>query len=168
MSILTERVHARVGLLGNPSDGYHGCCISFCLANFWAEVQLQSPSPMLQFVPHPVHDSAEYQSLEHFADKVNKCGYYGGVRLMQVRARTGQELHSRMALLGNADHRLWFAEQAVITCACCRYKLRCCDQKTTSQQCCRSLRPGHGQSVLCVEQGQGADAAVPPKLCAVL
>jgi hypothetical protein len=37
--VITSRVHARVGLLGNPSDGYHGKTLSFALANFWAEVR---------------------------------------------------------------------------------------------------------------------------------
>lgn len=32
------KVHARIGLLGNPSDGYHGKTISCSLANFYAEV----------------------------------------------------------------------------------------------------------------------------------
>ena len=30
--------YARLGLLGNPSDGFHGKTISLSLANFWAEV----------------------------------------------------------------------------------------------------------------------------------
>lgn len=38
-NIITSRVHARIGLLGNPSDGYNGKTISFALANFWAEVR---------------------------------------------------------------------------------------------------------------------------------
>ena len=33
-----SRVFSRVGLLGNPSDGFGGRCISFSLANFSAEV----------------------------------------------------------------------------------------------------------------------------------
>jgi hypothetical protein len=36
---ITSRVHARIGLLGNPSDGYHGKTVSFALANFYAEVR---------------------------------------------------------------------------------------------------------------------------------
>ena len=36
--VITSRVHARIGLLGNPSDGYNGKTISFALANFYAEV----------------------------------------------------------------------------------------------------------------------------------
>ena len=35
---ITERVYARIGLLGNPSDSYNGKTISLSLANFFAEV----------------------------------------------------------------------------------------------------------------------------------
>lgn len=35
---ITERVYARIGLLGNPSDSYYGKTISLSLANFFAEV----------------------------------------------------------------------------------------------------------------------------------
>lgn len=37
--VLRSRVHARIGLLGNPSDGFGGVCISLSLANHWAEVR---------------------------------------------------------------------------------------------------------------------------------
>ena len=30
----------RVGLMGNPSDGFHGKTISLSIANFWAEVTI--------------------------------------------------------------------------------------------------------------------------------
>jgi hypothetical protein len=36
---ITNRVYARIGLLGNPSDGFYGKTISFSLQNFHAEVQ---------------------------------------------------------------------------------------------------------------------------------
>jgi glucuronokinase len=36
---ISSRVYARVGLLGNPSDGFYGKTISFSLANFFAEVR---------------------------------------------------------------------------------------------------------------------------------
>ena len=35
---ITSQVFSRVGLLGNPSDGYQGKTISVSCANFWAEV----------------------------------------------------------------------------------------------------------------------------------
>ena len=38
--VLTRRVHARVGLIGNPSDGFFGKTISVSISNFWAEVSI--------------------------------------------------------------------------------------------------------------------------------
>ncbi|KAJ0113367.1 hypothetical protein Patl1_02854 [Pistacia atlantica] len=53
--IIEHKAHARVGLLGNPSDVYYGRTISFSLGNFWATVKLE-PSDHLIIKPHPVHD----------------------------------------------------------------------------------------------------------------
>lgn len=60
---ITEKAHARVGFLGNPSDGYFGKTISFLLQNFSATVSLE-PSATLTFVPSPEHDPQEFPSLE--------------------------------------------------------------------------------------------------------
>ena len=38
--IIRKRAYARAGLVGNPSDGYHGKTISLSVRNFWAEVVL--------------------------------------------------------------------------------------------------------------------------------
>ena len=40
MEIIRKRIYARAGLLGNPSDGYHGKTISISVRNFWSEVVL--------------------------------------------------------------------------------------------------------------------------------
>jgi hypothetical protein len=37
---LTVRSNARVGLMGNPSDGFYGKTLSLLISNFWAEVTL--------------------------------------------------------------------------------------------------------------------------------
>ena len=37
---LTTRAYARVGLFGNPSDGYGGKTIALTIANFWAEATI--------------------------------------------------------------------------------------------------------------------------------
>ena len=37
--------HARIGLLGNPSDGYGGKCLSLSLANYAAEVRVLAAAP---------------------------------------------------------------------------------------------------------------------------
>ena len=34
------RAYARVGLMGNPSDGFHGKTISLSISNFWAEATI--------------------------------------------------------------------------------------------------------------------------------
>ena len=39
-SPITRRAHARVGLVGNPSDGFYGKTISVSIDNFWAEVAI--------------------------------------------------------------------------------------------------------------------------------
>ena len=40
---VSSRVFSRIGLLGNPSDGFLGKTISVSCANFWAEV-LDTPA----------------------------------------------------------------------------------------------------------------------------
>ena len=40
MLILRRQAHARAGLVGNPSDGYHGKTISIIVKNYFAEVVL--------------------------------------------------------------------------------------------------------------------------------
>ena len=40
MFLTRKRAYARAGLLGNPSDGYHGKTVSFSVRNYWAEVAL--------------------------------------------------------------------------------------------------------------------------------
>ena len=56
--------YARVGFLGNPSDGYYGNTIAIAIRNFSASVTLE-PSDVLAFRPHPVHDPAHFASLQH-------------------------------------------------------------------------------------------------------
>eukprot|EP00897_Mesotaenium_endlicherianum_P003906 jgi/Mesen1/3543/ME000198S02745 len=80
---LTCRAYARVGLVGNPSDGYYGKTISFSLENFYAEATLV-PSDSIRFTPHPLHDPAEFESLHLLAERVKAEGYYGGVRLLMA------------------------------------------------------------------------------------
>ncbi|KAI6700756.1 hypothetical protein NL676_015080 [Syzygium grande] len=80
---IEHKVHARVGLLGNPSDVYYGRAISLSLANFWASVRL-CPSDELVITPHPVHDLVRFNSLDHLVNRLQSEGYYGGVRLLMA------------------------------------------------------------------------------------
>lgn len=77
---VTAQAFGRVGLLGNPSDGYGGKTISLIVPNFAAEVTLR-PSEHLEIV---VADEplAEARSLEEVRRSVMAHGYYGGERLV--------------------------------------------------------------------------------------
>ena len=55
-------VCCRIGLIGNPSDGFHGKTISMSIANFWADVTIKA-SEKLILVPHPLNDPTEFGSL---------------------------------------------------------------------------------------------------------
>ncbi|PRW58585.1 glucuronokinase 1 isoform A [Chlorella sorokiniana] len=82
---ITSRVYSRIGLLGNPSDGFEGACLSLSLANWWAEVTL-TPSATLAFMPNPECDPLEFQSPAAFVGHIRGCGFYGGIRLLQAMA----------------------------------------------------------------------------------
>jgi len=83
MEPITRRCFARIGFLGNPSDGYGGACISISVQNFSATVTL-TPSEKLGFVKHPKHDNDEFTSLAHLHHHLHHHGYGGGVRLLQA------------------------------------------------------------------------------------
>eukprot|EP00877_Chromochloris_zofingiensis_P005287 jgi/Chrzof1/1475/Cz10g09080.t1 len=90
---VTSRVYGRVGLLGNPSDGFHGKGISFSLQNFWAEVTLlPHASQHVSFTPHPDHDATNCdEGLEALAQRIEKNGYYGGIRLLMATCKRFHE-----------------------------------------------------------------------------
>uniref|UniRef100_A0A8C5C083 Nucleotidyl transferase domain-containing protein n=1 Tax=Gadus morhua TaxID=8049 RepID=A0A8C5C083_GADMO len=60
---IIRRSYARVGLMGNPSDGFNGKTIAMSISNFWAEVTLVE-SETLVLLPHPLNDPTEFGSLQ--------------------------------------------------------------------------------------------------------
>ncbi|XP_031548705.1 uncharacterized protein LOC116286363 isoform X2 [Actinia tenebrosa] len=80
------RAYARIGLMGNPSDGFNGKTISMSIANFWAEVTIQE-SQQLVLVPHPLNDPTEFGSLGDLHGISRKEGYLGGLRLLQATCK---------------------------------------------------------------------------------
>ena len=70
VGVITRRAYARVGLLGNPSDGYFGKTISVSISNFFSEVSLtpnQQPfSARVTFEPGPF-DSNVFATLGDLA-----------------------------------------------------------------------------------------------------
>ncbi len=76
---------ARVGLIGNPSDGYFGKTISCIVRNFSAKVSLYE-QPELEIVPS-FQDRSRYASVRDLHDDVRLQGYYGGIRVMKATIR---------------------------------------------------------------------------------
>jgi len=80
--IVRATAHARAGLIGNPSDGYHGKTISLIVRNFSACVAVYEST---RLAIRPQHcDRLEYEDLEDLSRDVDRHGYYGGVRLIKA------------------------------------------------------------------------------------
>lgn len=78
-------IHARAGLLGNPSDGYFGKTISCLIENFSAHVTMEE-SARIRLLPHPHCDPTVFDSLDKLHATYSK-GYYGGMRLLQAACK---------------------------------------------------------------------------------
>jgi len=82
VEIIRKRIYARAGLLGNPSDGYHGKTIALSVRNFWSEVVLYEWDEMEIVLAQ--HDRARFRSIHDLANDVELHGYYGGIRLVKA------------------------------------------------------------------------------------
>lgn len=79
--IIQTEARARLGIIGNPSDGYHGKTIACTIANFTARITLWE-SPALELMPHPQLDPTEFDSIDQLELTARRDGYYGGLRLL--------------------------------------------------------------------------------------
>ncbi|XP_062328668.1 glucuronokinase with putative uridyl pyrophosphorylase isoform X4 [Osmerus eperlanus] len=91
------RSYARVGLIGNPSDGFHGKTIAMSISNFWAEVTLVE-SQTLVLMPHPLNDPTEFGSLQDLFCISRKEGYLGGLRLLQATCKKFYQFCSKQGI----------------------------------------------------------------------
>jgi glucuronokinase len=82
MFLTRKRAYARAGLLGNPSDGYHGKTMSFTVRNYWAEVALYEWDSVEIVLADD--DRARFDSVIDLAKDVRLHGYYGGIRLIKA------------------------------------------------------------------------------------
>ncbi|MDA1013074.1 MAG: GHMP kinase [Planctomycetota bacterium] len=82
MQIIRKRAFARAGLIGNPSDGYHGKTISLIVRNYWAEVVLYD-WPEVEIVM-TTEDQSRFSSIRELSHDVTLHGYYGGIRLLKA------------------------------------------------------------------------------------
>jgi glucuronokinase len=121
--------HPRAGLVGNPSDGYHGKTISFIIRNFRAEVLLYE-TPELELLPNR-RDRSQFDSIAELADDVRQHGYYGGIRLLKATVRRFHEycraegipLHGRNFTLrydSDIPSQVGLAGSSAIITACLR------------------------------------------------
>jgi len=84
--IIRTEVHARAGLLGNPSDMFGGKVLSVLIEDFAARVRLWE-SPHLALRLHPEHDRNEFDDLADLVDSVRRHGYYGMQRVLFATCR---------------------------------------------------------------------------------
>jgi glucuronokinase len=125
--IITKRAYPRVGLIGNPSDGYFGKTIAFTFSNFYAEVLLYE-TPELKILPN-TFDESIFTSIRDLVKNVNLYGYYGGVRLLKAAVKKFFEyakehhikLHKQNFTIrykSNIPHRVGLAGSSAIITAC--------------------------------------------------
>ena len=88
--MIGHRAYARIGLIGNPSDGFFGKTLSTCIRNFHAQVVLME-SLRIKIVPHSIHDPTEFSSLAELEETSNRDGYYGGIRLIYATCKRFSE-----------------------------------------------------------------------------
>ncbi|CAG8563307.1 7441_t:CDS:2, partial [Scutellospora calospora] len=62
LTTITTRSYARIGLMGNPSDGFYGKTISLLISNFFAEITL---------IPNKFSHTQEYSKIEFLHSIIN-------------------------------------------------------------------------------------------------
>ena len=127
--IIRKKAYPRVGLIGNPSDGYFGKTISFVFSNFHAQVVLYE-TPELKILPH-TRDHSEFAGVADLVKDVNLYGYYGGIRLLKATIKRfcdycrtqGHRLHDvnfTIRYHSNIPHMVGLAGSSAIIVACMR------------------------------------------------
>ncbi|MGH9852615.1 MAG: GHMP kinase, partial [Blastocatellia bacterium] len=96
MRICKTKAYARAGLVGNPSDGYHGKTISLIVKNFSAEVVIYE-WPELEVIPTR-QDHCRFDSLNDFLRDQRLNGYYGGMRLIKASIKRFAEYCERKGI----------------------------------------------------------------------
>jgi glucuronokinase len=84
--MIEKKTYARIGIMGNPSDGFYGKTISSCITNFHAVVTL-AESEKLRIIPHREFDPTEFSCLNQLEETAKCDGYYGGIRLIYATCK---------------------------------------------------------------------------------
>jgi glucuronokinase len=96
MLLLRRCAHARAGLIGNPSDGYHGKTISLIVRNFRAEVILYEWQDVELIWSQ--EDQSRFRTVQELVADVRQHGYYGGIRLVKATIKQFVEYCDRKGL----------------------------------------------------------------------
>lgn len=96
MLLLRRQAHARAGLVGNPSDGYHGKTIALSVRNFRAEVVLYEWDEVE--ILWTDQDQSRFRNVHDLVHDVRLHGYYGGVRLVKATIKKFVEYCQRQGL----------------------------------------------------------------------
>ena len=129
MLLIRKRAFARAGLVGNPSDGYHGKTISISIRNFHAEVVLYEWEDV-ELIPSD-EDQSRFHSVGELARDVKLHGYYGGIRLVKATVKKfvefcraqGYPLHDRNFSIryhSTIPRQVWLAGSSAIIVATLR------------------------------------------------
>src|SRR4030042_755633 len=127
--IICSKAYPRVGLIGNPSDGYFGKTISFTFSNFYAEVVLYE-TPELEILPSE-KDHSRFDSITDIVKDVKLHGYYGGIRLLKATIKKFHDyckenqvkLHKKnftIRYASNIPHGVGVAGSSAIITGCLR------------------------------------------------
>lgn len=84
--MISVTVPARVGMLGNPSDGYGGRTLSLAVPNVGATVSLE-PADGLEIVEND-EDRPIWSSVGDLVDRVDRHGYGTGPQVLAAAVRT--------------------------------------------------------------------------------
>lgn len=93
---------ARVGLLGNPSDGYGGRTLSLAVPRFEATVELEA-ADRLEITANP-DDRPAWGSVAELMNRVDRHGYGTGPQLLAATVRTFADVARSVDYQGFAQH----------------------------------------------------------------
>ncbi|CAG8752296.1 5176_t:CDS:2, partial [Racocetra fulgida] len=76
---ITTRSYARIGLMGNPSDGFNGKTISLLISNFFAEITL---------IPNKFTHTQEYSKIEFFHSMITTKSSFSTIESLSILSST--------------------------------------------------------------------------------
>lgn len=86
--MIDATVPARVGILGNPSDGYGGRTMALAVSAFEATVELERiDGPGIEIVAG-VADLPAWSGVDDLVDRIDRFGYGTGTQLLAAAVRT--------------------------------------------------------------------------------